>query len=136
MAIFNETRKNFTTGKQHLSIPPEDILIMASVLTVWIIVIFIFFNKWGKIRMLEPNIPIYSCKLNPPINKSNPSNHNLPLFLDQSKSRLLFCELSRDYKLNSRMSRSTGDMMSVAIAVPHTFNIKQTLSSSPSSASS
>ncbi|CAN8006992.1 unnamed protein product, partial [Ixodes hexagonus] len=37
----------------------EEIVIVVLVLTVWVAVILLFFNKWGKIRMLEPYQPQY-----------------------------------------------------------------------------
>lgn len=37
----------------------EEIVIVVLVLAVWVFVIVLFFNKWGKIRMLEPYQPQY-----------------------------------------------------------------------------
>ncbi|KAK8786348.1 hypothetical protein V5799_023881 [Amblyomma americanum] len=37
----------------------EEIVIVVLVLSVWLAVILLFFNKWGKIRMLEPYQPQY-----------------------------------------------------------------------------
>lgn len=37
----------------------EEIVIVVLVLMVWVAVILLFFNKWGKIRMLEPYQPQY-----------------------------------------------------------------------------
>ncbi|XP_054720757.1 uncharacterized protein LOC129230384 [Uloborus diversus] len=37
----------------------EEVVIVVLVLAVWVFVIVLFFNKWGKIRMLEPYQPQY-----------------------------------------------------------------------------
>nr|XP_042902018.1 uncharacterized protein LOC107448847 [Parasteatoda tepidariorum] len=37
----------------------EEVVIVVLVLVVWVCVIVLFFNKWGKIRMLEPYQPQY-----------------------------------------------------------------------------
>ncbi|XP_015930580.1 uncharacterized protein [Parasteatoda tepidariorum] len=37
----------------------EEVVIIVLVLAVWVFVIVLFFNKWGKIRMLEPYQPQY-----------------------------------------------------------------------------
>ncbi|XP_067144691.1 fibronectin type III domain-containing protein 5-like [Centruroides vittatus] len=37
----------------------EEVVIVVIVLIVWVAVIILFFNKWGKIRMLEPYQPAY-----------------------------------------------------------------------------
>nr|XP_037276248.1 uncharacterized protein LOC119169238 [Rhipicephalus microplus] len=44
----------------------EEIVIVVLVLSVWLAVILLFFNKWGKIRMLEPYQPQYHEQLEPP----------------------------------------------------------------------
>ncbi|XP_013777962.1 ephrin type-A receptor 7-like [Limulus polyphemus] len=41
----------------------EEIVIVVLVLVVWVAVILVFFNKWGKIRMLEPYQPDYRSPL-------------------------------------------------------------------------
>ncbi|XP_065289030.2 uncharacterized protein [Dermacentor albipictus] len=43
----------------------EEIVIVVLVLSVWLAVILLFFNKWGKIRMLEPYQPQYHEQLEP-----------------------------------------------------------------------
>lgn len=42
-----------------LVVRDEEIVIVVLVLTVWVAVLLLFFNKWGKIRMLEPYQPQY-----------------------------------------------------------------------------
>lgn len=50
----------------------EEILLVALVLVIWVAAIALFFNRWGKIRMLEPYQPKFqqshraSCPLSPP----------------------------------------------------------------------
>lgn len=36
---------------------PEEVLIVVAVLLLWVAAIALFFNRWGKIRMLEPYQP-------------------------------------------------------------------------------
>lgn len=45
----------------------EEIVIVVLVLSVWLAVILLFFNKWGKIRMLEPYQPQYQEPESPPV---------------------------------------------------------------------
>lgn len=45
----------------------EEIVIVVLVLSVWLAVILLFFNKWGKIRMLEPYQPQYQEPPSPPV---------------------------------------------------------------------
>ncbi|KAK7871484.1 hypothetical protein R5R35_010205 [Gryllus longicercus] len=40
---------------------PEEALIVALVLVLWVAAIALFFNRWGKIRMLEPYQPKYEA---------------------------------------------------------------------------
>lgn len=42
-----------------VTVREEEIVIVAIVLAFWVAVILVFFNKWGKIRMLEPYQPQY-----------------------------------------------------------------------------
>ena len=46
----------FTEG---LQVREDEVVIVVLVIAAWIGCIFIFFNKWGKIRMLEPYQPQY-----------------------------------------------------------------------------
>lgn len=43
----------------HFTVREEEVVIVVLVLAVWVFVIVLFFNKWGKIRMLEPYQPQY-----------------------------------------------------------------------------
>lgn len=49
----------------------EEVLLVVLVLTLWVAAIALFFNRWGKIRMLEPYQPKFqqshrpSCPLAP-----------------------------------------------------------------------
>ncbi|KAG8197403.1 hypothetical protein JTE90_013522, partial [Oedothorax gibbosus] len=43
----------------HFNVREEEVVIVVLVLAVWVFVIVLFFNKWGKIRMLEPYQPQY-----------------------------------------------------------------------------
>lgn len=43
----------------HFTVREEEVVIVVMVLAVWVFVIVLFFNKWGKIRMLEPYQPQY-----------------------------------------------------------------------------
>lgn len=36
---------------------PEEVIIVGLVLLLWVGAIVLFFNRWGKIRMLEPYQP-------------------------------------------------------------------------------
>lgn len=45
----------------------EEIVVVVLVLSVWLAVILLFFNKWGKIRMLEPYQPQYQEPESPPV---------------------------------------------------------------------
>ncbi|XP_067139163.1 uncharacterized protein [Centruroides vittatus] len=42
-----------------ITVRKEEIVIVTIVLIMWMAVIFLFFSKWGKIRMLEPHQPQY-----------------------------------------------------------------------------
>ncbi|XP_013791053.2 uncharacterized protein LOC106474903 [Limulus polyphemus] len=61
----------------------EEIVIVVLVLVVWVAVILLFFNKWGKIRMLEPYQPEYRS---PPYNSTipKPPRMNMPETLTSS----------------------------------------------------
>lgn len=60
-----------------MSVRAEEIGIVVVVLALWIFVIVLFFNKWGKIRMLEPYQPQYKHPRTP----SCPHVHNTRLSL-------------------------------------------------------
>lgn len=44
-------------GSPHIIIRTEEILIVSLVMMLWAGAIALFFNRWGKIRMLEPYQP-------------------------------------------------------------------------------
>lgn len=46
----------FTAGPK-IIVRTEEVLIVVAVLLLWIGAIILFFNRWGKIRMLEPYQP-------------------------------------------------------------------------------
>ncbi|XP_064482265.1 uncharacterized protein LOC135395023 [Ornithodoros turicata] len=50
-----------TNPTRPLVVRDEEIVIVVLVLIVWLAVILLFFNKWGKIRMLEPYQPQYQA---------------------------------------------------------------------------
>lgn len=62
----------------------EEVLLVVLVLIIWVAAIALFFNRWGKIRMLEPYQPKFhqqphrpSCPLaplSPPVISSQVSN--------------------------------------------------------------
>lgn len=47
------------TSRPPLIVRNEEIVIVSVVLFIWISVILIFINRWGRIRMLEPYLPDY-----------------------------------------------------------------------------
>ncbi|XP_037505267.2 uncharacterized protein LOC119381565 [Rhipicephalus sanguineus] len=53
-------------SSRNVVVRDEEIVIVVLVLSVWLAVILLFFNKWGKIRMLEPYQPQYHEQLEPP----------------------------------------------------------------------
>lgn len=53
----NDSSRPVLVGR--VSVRPEEAGIVIAVLALWIFVIALFFNKWGKIRMLEPYQPQY-----------------------------------------------------------------------------
>ncbi|CAM1323687.1 Uncharacterised protein at_DN0601 [Pycnogonum litorale] len=59
------TSKEIEKGHVTLIVRKEEIVIVSVVLFLWMFVILLFINKWGKIRMLEPYLPLY--KLESPI---------------------------------------------------------------------
>jgi len=55
----------------------EELTIVAIAVIFWIATIYLFFNKWGKIRMLEPYQPAYREASPAPFAHHHPSAHNL-----------------------------------------------------------
>lgn len=63
---------SFASGPPVVIVRAEEILLVVLVLVIWVAAIALFFNRWGKIRMLEPYQPKFqqshraSCPLSPP----------------------------------------------------------------------
>ena len=55
-----------------LQIREDEVVIVVLVLCAWIGCIFIFFNKWGKIRMLEPYQPQYKESFHASVHSIHP----------------------------------------------------------------
>jgi len=74
----------FPLENQLAKVEVEEVVIVTLVLLIWVGAIALFFNRWGKIRMLEPYQPKFngqqthrpSCPLNSPT--LNPSITTLP----------------------------------------------------------
>lgn len=65
---------------------------MGIALVFWIATIYLFFNKWGKIRMLEPYQPAYR-EIATSTTFHHPSIHNLPNSTDSPASGALVASL-------------------------------------------
>ncbi|KAH7954735.1 hypothetical protein HPB49_021371 [Dermacentor silvarum] len=79
----------------------EEIVIVVLVLSVWLAVILLFFNKWGKIRMLEPYQPQYHEQLEP---DSPPVLQNC----DEHHVKSARCEVKQWY---AKFVTPSGDVM-------------------------
>ncbi|XP_017490837.1 PREDICTED: uncharacterized protein LOC108379033, partial [Rhagoletis zephyria] len=57
--VTNETALNSTAAGSgtKIVVRPEEVIIVGLVLMLWVGAIVLFFNRWGKIRMLEPYQP-------------------------------------------------------------------------------
>ncbi|CAM1323661.1 Uncharacterised protein g8459 [Pycnogonum litorale] len=61
----NNNKTTVKVGSNEVGSPPtwhvrkEEVVIVGVVLILWIAVILIFLNRWGKIQMLEPHLPAY-----------------------------------------------------------------------------
>ena len=58
--------------QEGLHVRQDEIVIVVLVLCAWVGCIFIFFNKWGKIRMLEPYQPQYKESFHASIHSIHP----------------------------------------------------------------
>lgn len=74
----------------------EEILLVVLVLVIWVAAIALFFNRWGKIRMLEPYQPKFqqshraSCPLSPPTTQVS-HNTRTPLKQQQQQQNRSVC---------------------------------------------
>lgn len=75
----------FSEGGPKIIVRVEEVLIVGLVLVLWVCAIALFFNRWGKIRMLEPYQPKFqqqhrsSCPL-VEIESLSPINHQRTSF--------------------------------------------------------
>ncbi|CAM1311896.1 Uncharacterised protein g5830 [Pycnogonum litorale] len=88
------SKESPTVVPTFMTVRNEEIFIVTGVLIFWFIVIALFINKWGKIRMLEPYQPDYK----PTISVS-------PLHVRSSK-----IDLSYDAPTERRYSRIAADL--------------------------
>ncbi|XP_025834423.1 uncharacterized protein LOC108734194 isoform X3 [Agrilus planipennis] len=69
--LSNNTPPNAAEEGAKIIVRAEEILLVVLVLIIWVAAIILFFNRWGKIRMLEPYQPKFqqnhrlSCPLAP-----------------------------------------------------------------------
>ncbi|XP_031351742.1 uncharacterized protein LOC116177027 isoform X2 [Photinus pyralis] len=69
--LVNNTPSNLGIDGPVVIVRAEEVLLVVLVLTLWVAAIALFFNRWGKIRMLEPYQPKFqqshrpSCPLAP-----------------------------------------------------------------------
>ncbi|KAL1487985.1 hypothetical protein ABEB36_015365 [Hypothenemus hampei] len=78
----------FNENSQLITVRVEEVVLVSLVLLLWIGAIALFFNRWGKIRMLEPYQPKFyqqphrpSCPLvplSPPHSMTHQLNNSLP----------------------------------------------------------
>ncbi|XP_076370592.1 fibronectin type III domain-containing protein 5b-like [Tachypleus tridentatus] len=61
--VAKEKNQSLEKARATPEVREEEIVIVVLVLAVWVAVILVFFNKWGKIRMLEPYQPDYRSPL-------------------------------------------------------------------------
>ncbi|XP_022249719.1 uncharacterized protein LOC111087422 [Limulus polyphemus] len=61
--VAKEKNRSLEKARTTPEVREEEIVIVVLVLVVWVAVILVFFNKWGKIRMLEPYQPDYRSPL-------------------------------------------------------------------------
>lgn len=48
---------SFVAEYPPIIVRPEEVILVTLALVIWIAAIALFFNRWGKIRMLEPYQP-------------------------------------------------------------------------------
>ncbi|CAM1323590.1 Uncharacterised protein at_DN0204 [Pycnogonum litorale] len=58
-AEVEKSKENKNVHVSKLIVRNEEIVIVSLVLFLWVSVIIIFINRWGRIRMLEPYLPDY-----------------------------------------------------------------------------
>ncbi|GAB6031852.1 hypothetical protein CHUAL_010252 [Chamberlinius hualienensis] len=105
----DDTGQSFLVGT--MSVRAEEIGIVVVVLALWVFVVVLFFNKWGKIRMLEPYQPQYkhprtlSCAghgHNGPNGLSQRLSLQLASFTSAERERLLYNMGGSNFNNNNR----------------------------------
>lgn len=85
----------------------EEILLVVLVLVIWVAAIALFFNRWGKIRMLEPYQPKFqqnhraSCPLSPPTTQVSIQGR-----VQQQQQQKNRCVCASDVRIVERWLRS------------------------------
>lgn len=70
---------NVTIEGPKIIVRTEEVLIVGLVLLLWMGAIILFFNRWGKIRMLEPYQPKFQQQHRPscPLSDIDPIPHQV-----------------------------------------------------------
>lgn len=55
--IYKKKFSFYFSETKSLVIRPEEVSIILLILVLWVVAIMLFFNRWGKIRQLEPYQP-------------------------------------------------------------------------------